>query len=204
MIRRRPRLVVQAFSRLFGRGREAAEVESTKATAKPAAAPLALVALPGGHSEVLRWTQPRALRSEWRLDGADGPMATLRAGNRSYAARTAAGPWTLAVGWTGRILVNREGAREHELSFEPRAFAADRVVRAAGEALCWRLAGLSHWRLGTEDGRELIEVRSRGFMHGSMEVTLAEAARTLPDLDALVLLTGALPVVATRSSSHGH
>lgn len=197
-MRRRPSgLVVNAIRRVLRKSEPSPAGSSPIA---PAEAPV-LTPLPGLHGETLAWSRTRAMRGEWRLVGAGGTHAVLVPRRGDVVARTSHGTWRGSGDLRrGKPLV-REGASAPDVTFELVAFGADRLKRAAGVTLRWHANGLGSARIETEDGRVLLETRRRGLFDGTVETRLSEAARALPDLDALVVMTGVLLLV---SSSHAH
>lgn len=197
MRRRRSGIVVNAIRRVLRRN----EPSSAGTSGAASTASVVLVPLPGLHGEPLTWTRTRATGGEWRLAGETGVHAVLASRRGALTARTSRGTWK----GTGDVRhgkpLTREGASAPDVTFELVAFGADRLKRAGGETLRWHSAGLGIARLETEDGRLLLETTRRGLFDGTIEVRFSEAARGLPDLDALVLMAGVLLLV---SSSHAH
>lgn len=200
MIGRRPHVMVNAFRRAFGRDRDQRPAE---ATPEP---PLPLAPLPGPPGLVLTWTRTRVVRGEWRLAGEGGTYATVRGKGRTFEARTAGAEWTLRGDWgCSRLEAWRAQEAAPVLRFVQRFFASDRIERTAGETLRWSPGFFgSRSRIETDDGRVLLEVETKGLWRPYRLLSIHEAARTLPDLPALVLLTAALPEIAERRAHSAH
>lgn len=200
MIGRRPHVMVNAFRRAFGRDRDERPAETA-----PESTP-ALVPLPGPPGAELTWTRTRIVRGEWQLGGDAGTYATVRGKGRAFEARTAGAEWTLRGDWgCSRLEAWRTEDAAPVLRFVQRFFASDRIERTAGETLSWSSPVFgSRSRIETEDGRVLLEVETKGLWRPHRLLSIHEAARALPDLAALVLLTAALPELAERRAHAAH
>ncbi len=199
MIRRRPKVMVNAFRRLFGAKPEPAEPQ------RPEALPgFALTPLPAEHGLVLRWRRHTGPFGPFRLADESRTFAEIRRGPRgTRIAFTAGATWSLPARWTGSVRLLRGDATEPVVEYHAGTWGDGRIERRAGPALRWRRTGLGTvGNIETEDGLVWIECASEGFMRPAVTVLLHEVVRNAPDRDALVLLTGVLPEIARRERAH--
>ena len=204
-MRRRPRLLVDAFSRVFGGSR--ASAPGTSDERSPAVAGTALGPLRNAMDGPLLWRRDRAFGTRWSLFAGDRPLGWLNAGGwRQFDGATSEGAWKLAYGWRHVLRVTRTNAGEPSVTFHPAFWSGGRLERRGLENFAWKSAGFGagRWRIETEDGRVLVGVEATGWWRPNLSIEVHEAARDLPDLSELLLLTVVLRILARQRSHHAH
>ena len=190
----RPRVMVNAPSAAAGSAAREVEVSGQR----HALAPLGDAV----HGE-LHWEQPKVLRREWQLVSARGEHVLLHGhgiSRRQLQAETPAATWSLDRSWTG--IVTMADAEGRELARIPRDwFWKARLELPSGLSLVWH----RHWggdrTLENDEGHELLRIRRRfAFFRFQGTVTLADSARTRPDLMELLVST----FFAWLSEPRGH
>lgn len=196
-MRRRPRILVDAFTRVFGASR--ASVAGTMDGAASAAPAPPLVPLRAVVQGPLVWRRDRPFGRSWSLVAGDRVAGWLRAtGWRRFEGATAEGGWKLEHDWRHVVRAVGDRATQPTVTYRPGFWRGGKVERRDGERLVWRVVGLGRWRIETEDGRRLVDATPTGFWRPDLALEVHEAARDLNDLAALLLLPAVLVGLARR------
>jgi len=151
------------------------------------------------------WQQPARMRARWTL-AVDGRAVGELVGHALFgtAARAifAARTFTLRPRFPHDVLVLAGDATEPLVRHRASWRGGGRFERADSSALLWRRESLwrTHWGVHTSEKLPLVHLRThRGLLRQGAELELEDAARTLPDLDALLALAWFL---AMRAQHH--
>ena len=141
---------------------------------------------------VLEWARQGMWRRAWDLHDAGKPLATLRYVSvlpQGIEVVTPTGRWHAARRATG-LELRRDGASEPVARYRP-ARSAGRILRPGSEELLWRRQSWwrGGWSITDREGAPLLHfVRTSPVRRSGGRIEIEEAARLLPDLEALVAL----------------
>lgn len=152
-----------------------------------------------------RWEQPSRWRARWTL-AVDGRAVGELAGHAAFGTRAratfAARMFTLRPRFPGDVLVFAEDGAEPIVRHRASWWGGGRLERAGQPVLLWRRESFwrTRWGVHTAEKLPLVHVITHpALLRRGAEIGLEEAARTLPDLDALLALAWFL---AMRAQHH--
>ena len=157
----------------------------------------------------LEWRQPRRLARVWELmaDGEPAAMMTWRGPwKRGFVARVASREWIVSEPFLAPMSIAPAEGEAFVVRTRPGWFGAATLERAAGESLRWRRENWLRRTFVTANAEGFPLLRTIGrreFLRFGAAVELEEAARRLPDLEALVLIGWALVLASARNHHHG-
>jgi hypothetical protein len=166
---------------------------------------LALGAFDAGFRGSWAWEQPVRFRHRWRLTCDGAAVATLATHGLFLSpttARFADATWEVRLRFPAAAVVTRAGEAEPWGHYRSTWPSGGRVTRERQPELLWRREGFWGlvWSFTTADHIPLVRFRSRHtFLRYGATVELADAARRLDDLPALLALGWTLLLRRHRS-----
>ncbi|HTO91649.1 MAG TPA: hypothetical protein VMJ70_11020 [Candidatus Sulfotelmatobacter sp.] len=158
--------------------------------------------------DTLQWTQPRRFVRRWELNDGDQPVAALRwrgPWRPGFDAVTRGGAWQIDRSFWLGLDLRRPGEEEPEIRVRASWLGRARIERSQGEAVRWRRDGwgFSRRRIETAEGTPLIHFQmDPGFFRHDGQIAIESEARSLPDLEPLILVGWGLLVSAHRQHAH--
>lgn len=160
-------------------------------------------------SRELKWTQPRALKSQYELHAGDELVATLvfRSSFGSFAtAKTADGCWTFKrTGFISTNVTIRECNDKNAdvATFRNNTWSGGGTLELP-DGRTYR-ANTNFWKtrysFSTPSNETLIEFKTKGFIHDSAEVEISPQAASIKELPFMVCLGGYLAIMMRKDSS---